>query len=400
MIELDPSRFKQQPFPPMAHQLVGVKAIVKHPAFYLGDKPRTCKSRQVVDAACVLSENKLIDLVLVIAPVAGRAVWGDTEMGQIKTWAWRRSRVCQFHAKTKDLWSDENPEMLWVVTNYDFVRSKNRLDDICRRLQRFKSVMLVLDESAALGNEKSQQSKAVERIRWLKKCPYCGGFDVETERSRKVKLHECLGCHKKFTDKTAAFICSRVVMLNGSDELPPNIWSQFNILDNVLSRRYATFTTFKWQFMEYGPPHTLQKKVPVKGGGEKVVWQKQVCDEIGWKNIEKLSRITAPYVLRRERKDCPELRNIPVLYDIKEVALSKSTWRMYQQLKREAIIELEKEVYVSTNAGVRLMRLAQITSGHLGGFEEGEKTRDLSSEKLDFVVDHLTNVCKIGRASW
>ncbi len=148
-----------------------------------------------------------------------------------------------------------------------------------------------------------------------------------------------------------------------------------------------TFTTFRWTYAEWGAAQQVFQKGKQ---GKQTVHQ-----QVGWKNIDKLSRILAPYCLRRERKDCPELRDIPIMYGLREVQLTKETWKRYQELKREAMLELDNgEVYPSVNAGVRLMRLAQITSGHLGGFETGEAVRDLSREKLDWISGHLINECQ------
>ena len=348
MIEIDPTRWKQPP--PFKHQLEGCRALVKHPAFYLADKPRTMKSRQVIDAACILFEAKLVDIVVIIAPVPGRGVWGDKQMGQIKRWAWKPSRVHEFHEKRRDLWADEKPELLWVVTNYDFIRSVKRLEEFTKHLAHYDKIMLVLDESSAVGNEKSKQAKAVRKIRDM---------------------------------------AARCVMLNGTPGDPVKQWSQFNILNHVFDKKYKSLITFKWRFTKYGPKELRQKFVPTKDG-QKLVWQKAVSSELGWKNLDALSRITAPYCLRRSRRDCEGVRDIAIVPSFKEVRLSNYTWNNYKELREEALLALSTgEIYVSPNIGVRLMRLAQICSGHLGGFEEGEKVRDLSSEKIDFTVYHL-----------
>jgi hypothetical protein len=347
MIEIDPTRFRQPR--PFTHQLEGVRALVRNPAFFLGDSPRTCKSRQVVDAACVLKEANLIDLVLVVCPVAGRAVWGDARLGQIKLYSWLPSEVLEFHARRRTLWADDGSRLTWVITNYDFVRTPSRLQETLLMLSGYKAPMLVLDESSAVGNHNSRQSKAVERIRQL---------------------------------------CARCVMLNGTPGEPPKIWSQFNILDRKILSRYKTFTTFKWQYTAYARQGQL---VPVRGKNGARGGMRMVHESVGWKNVNRLSRIVAPWCLRRERKDCPELRTIPIMRTSREVPLSASTWRMYKQLRREAIVELEGgELYLSPNAAVRLLRLSQMTSGQLGGFDDGgEQTRAISSEKIDSLVEHL-----------
>lgn len=350
MIEIDTTRWRSPR--PYAHQVVGARAIVKNKAFFIGDVPRVGKSRQVVDASCVLCDADEISLVLVVGPVAARGVWGNPELGQIKQYAWKRSKVIQLHARSKTLWEEPDPELFWVVTNYDILRSRAILDQaIALAASTHGKTMLVLDESSALGNHMSLQSKAVAELRSF---------------------------------------CARCVMLNGTPGEPPKLYSQFNILDGVFTKRYKSFTTFKWRYAEWGPGKT----VPVKGKNGAKGGLRTVHPQVGWKNLNKLSRIVAPYTLRRERADCPEIRQVPVIYDFKEVPLGGETWRMYRELKREALIELSGgELYLSPNAGVRLLRLAQICSGHLGGFEEGETVRDFSREKIDYLQNLLRNEC-------
>lgn len=354
MIEINPSRFKSKPF---VHQLEGVRAIVEHPAFYIGDKPRTGKSRQAVDAACALLEAGEIDTVLVIGPIAARGVWCDKDLGQIKRWSWKRVRVIDFHSKIRDVWKDEDSEINWIFSNYEFVRNKVHAGNLCERLRGLK-VLLVLDESANLGNRTSQQSQSIQMIRTF---------------------------------------CKRCVMFNGSDETPDRYWSQFNILDGVLSKRYKNFTTFKWQFAVWGPAktielfdrRTMQKKPKI------------VHPQVGWKNYEKLSKILAPYTLRRERKDCPELKEIKVISTFKEVQLTKSTWRMYRQLKKDAVLALENDdVYLTPNAGIKILRLQQLCSGHLGGFEDGDPVRNLSNEKLEFTTKLISESKSMNVVAW
>lgn len=364
LAKLDTSRFKEPP--PFPHQLEGVYALLTHKAFYLADEPRTGKSRQVVEAACLLKEANLIDLVVVVARVSGRGVWGNAKLGQIRKWSWLPTRVFEYHAQQKDLWSDETPQLTWVITNYDFVRSEKRLSEFIGRLANYKSVMVVFDESQKLGNENSLQSKAAMKICWAKQ-------NVLDQNGKVARIN--------WQSRTA-----RRVMLSGTPGGPLKQWSQFNILDHVFHRRYKSVITFKWQFAEYG--EGVVKPIPGRNGQKGGLCT--VHPQIGWKNLDKLSRITAPYCLMRKRKDCEGLRDVPVESSFAEVRLLPATWRLYQELKREAIAELsDGSLYVTPNKGVCLMRLAQICSGHLGGFSPEAPVRWLSSEKIDWLVNEL-----------
>jgi hypothetical protein len=377
---IDPLRWRDPP--PWRHQIVGAKARVNRPAFFIGDVPRIGKSRQVVDAACELRtaddgiRTDVPRVVVLVCPVAARGVWGDKELGQIKRYAWRTSRVLQLHSRVKELWSDGD-ELIWTITNYDWVRDESNLAELLDRLAAFgptpSGKLLVLDESSAVGNHTSQQSKAIFKLR-------------------------------------AAF--SRCIMLNGTPGEPPKLWSQFNILDHVLDRRYSSYTTFKWQYTEYDKENTKLVWTKNPKGGPAI--QRPVHRAIGWKNWQRLNSILDPYRIRRLRSDCPELRDIKIVYGFAEVPLSANTWRMYQELKKEAIISLsDGELYLSANSNTRLIRLAQIVSGHLGGFEPDlfnsdpgvpfEPVRDFSTEKIDWLIEKLgetTEECSIVWCRW
>ena len=124
-------------------------------------------------------------------------------------------------------------------------------------------------------------------------------------------------------------------------------------------------------------------------------------------NLDDLSRRVKPYCLRRLKAECLDLP--AKLFTVREVALTAASWARYDQLRKEAIIALEGgDVRLEPNAAVRIMRLAQLTSGILNGagcddvsIRVGDKEisrsplpyLDISSEKLDWAVQYLTEEC-------
>ncbi len=356
MIEINQANFKLKPF---AHQLEGIKALVKYPSFAIFDEPGAGKSKQVVSAACILAENGKVDTVIIVAPASVRTVWCDPEIGEIKKHAWIPVYVSEYaNGKTTLRW--ESAKTLedisaphFIVTNYEILRGAKHLEYFLNEIKHRK-VLLVLDESSYIKSRTAEQTKAVAKLRQA---------------------------------------CTRCVILNGTPVVnnPLDLWSQFNILDkNILGRSYSNY----WHF---------RANYAVMGG-----WKnKQV---VKWVNLDKLTKILAPHVLRREKKDCLDLP--PKLYTIREVALTHDSWRRYQELKKDAVMALGNgDQLLEPNAAVRVMRLAQITSGHIGrlimsenainepvsgnreipraiGTESG--IEDLSSEKLDWLVKYLT----------
>jgi SNF2 family DNA or RNA helicase len=128
---------------------------------------------------------------------------------------------------------------------------------------------------------------------------------------------------------------------------------------------------------------------------------------VQWVNLKELSKLLKPWVLRRLKKDCLDLPD--KLFTTREVALESATWARYQELKKEAVMALPTgDQLLEPNAAVRVMRLCQITSGHIGGttvigpdtgtvFEHQQNAftpTDLSSEKLDWCIKYLTEECQ------
>jgi SNF2 family DNA or RNA helicase len=379
VIELDPKKFKTAPF---AHQLEGVKALLKRPAFALFDEMGAGKSKQVVDAACVLFESGAIDTVVVVAPASCRGVWLDPDLGEIRKHAWAPVRVVEYHAPRKgshwrEVWRHDYRDDLerfggsrwprgtlsWVVTNYEFTRKmakdrrgRNQYPHVDRMVAEIKEhgqkVLLVLDESSFVKSRTAHQSKAIARLR-------------------------------------AA--CARCVLLNGTPvtNSPLDLWSQLRIMDPAALAGFQNF----WHF---------RSRYAIMGG-----WNnKQV---LRFHDLDDLSRRVAPWVLRREKKDCLDLPE--KLFTTAEVRLDPATWKKYKELKEEAVLALEEygeDAQMEANAAVRLLRLSQLTSGILGGVrpptgaadaetvfaeaaeEPAAMTIDVSREKLDWALEYLS----------
>jgi SNF2 family DNA or RNA helicase len=348
--------------PPFEHQRVGIKALVEHEAFALFDEMGAGKSKQVIDAACILAEQGKIDTVVIVAPASVRCVWLDKEIGEIKKHSWMRNRVYEFRKDFKEIWEDPyqtpQPNIDWVVTNYEWLRSSAHLETLTEKIANLKT-LLILDESSYVKNRTSAQAKSV----------------------LKLRKH-----------------CARCVLLNGTPvtNSPLDLWSQMQILDEkILSEYFKNFHNFRYSYC------TMRTQ---KFAGRSF---QQVVE---YKNLGELAQRISPFVLRREKKDCLDLP--AKLYTEREVALSAESWKRYQELKHDALISLGEagEKRMEPNAAVRLMRLAQLTSGILGGNRtvvrsfmpttenddwDGviEETKDISDEKLRWAVEYLTEEC-------
>jgi SNF2 family DNA or RNA helicase len=313
--------------PPYAHQEVGVQALVSHPFFALFDEMGAGKSKQVVDAALLLAVRNIINRVIIVCPAPVRSVWSDPELGELKKHLWYSvpSRVIEFHARRRqwDFGPLGDARLKWIVTNYDFIRRTDHLAQLLSVAD--KNTLLVLDESSAVKNSKAQQSKACMKLR-LK--------------------------------------CGRIVLLNGTPiaNNPLDMYSQGNIMDpRILDCKYI---------QQFYARYAVQTPVMIGGRVLKTKWGGPVKTITGWTNIEDLQQRFAPYVLRRLKADCLDLpEKLPSV--VITVPLTETTWSVYKQMRDEMVAWLsDTTVCAASQAIVKAMRLAQITSGFLGGLED------------------------------
>lgn len=333
LLEKYSGRLRVRPYPQQAEDSA---SLLEKEAYALFSEMGTGKTKTVIDAACVLAAEGRIKGVLVVCPAAVKSVWASQDFGEIKKHSWMPGQVWEYHSKTRQVWQEKEggpPWLSWVVTNYEYIRSeehRERLESILKAVSPF---MMVLDESAFIKSRTAAQTKA------------CIKLGARAERR---------------------------VILNGTPiaNSPLDLWSQMRFLGpDILP--FKNFFHFRSEFA-------------VMGGfqGRQVVQ---------WKNLDRLQELVAPYAVRREKSSLglPPKLDLPPL----EVPLSEETWDLYRQMRDDAVAWLGQNPSLAAQAGVRIMRLAQITAGFLGGIvgvEGGdgppgrvEAVREIGCEKLD-----------------
>lgn len=311
---------------PFSHQVLGANFIVTHPFCALFDEMGAGKTLQTIIAACVLYLRGELDRLIIVAPASVRAVWFDEEIGELAKHLWESvfAEVIEYHGRERRwLWGaapvpDGKKRLQIIVTNYELIRQKPWLD----RLLPFatKRTMLVLDESSMVKNWKSEQTKACRELR------------------KRV---------------------GRIVLLNGTPiaDSPLDMFAQGNIMSpDILECPFITH--FKSKYAQMGGYVATTK------------WGARVPTQvIGWQNLEELQQRFAPYVLRRLKRDCLDLPE--KLPSVTLTATLDESWPHYKAMRDDMVAWLgTSNVSLSLETFTKIMRLAQITSGFLGGVED------------------------------
>ncbi len=314
---------------PREHQKEGVRALLKHKFFMLADEVGAGKSKQVVDASQILYEYSEIDTSVVTCPAFARGVWANPNkaLGEVAKHSWPSVpyTVLEYSVKNPRLPKPGTlaPGLLWIVTNYEFIRRDERLLPLLNFLLRRK-YLLICDEAWALADYGTDQWKAVNKVRKL---------------------------------------AARIVLLNGTPvaDTPLDLFAQMKLMhEDIIGIKW--FSHFRSRYAVLKPNMNFPLIT-------------------GYQNLEELSAKVAPYILRRRTRDCFDLP--PVLEPIIiEAKLKDETWRIYKQMRDEFVAWLTEPVNdvgdpnegplasVAKQAFTKGLRLAQITSGFLGGVQK------------------------------
>jgi hypothetical protein len=177
--------------------------------------------------------------------------------------------------------------------------------------------------------------------------------------------------------------------MNGTPiaESPLDMFSQGNLLHpSILDCKFIT---------HYKARYAIQ--MPVRRAGGQVMVNprsgKPLTHIDSWTNLEDLQKRFAPYILRREAKEMGiDFALPPVGMD---VPLTEKTWKIYRDMRDEMVAWLESGVAVAQQASIKTMRLAQITSGFVGGVE-APMVDDWSLD-FDPVPGPVSSIAEIGR---
>jgi hypothetical protein len=344
-IELDAKAldWSRSPRKPFAHQLEDAAWLMGRRQALVASEMRTGKTKVAIDAAQHLFLRGDIDSCIVVAPQPVRSVWYDPELGQLQAnlFDGLPATVLELHSKPR-AWRSAAPgapdrRMVWAVTNYEWLRSG--LDAAMHYAG--PRTMLILDESMYINSHKSQQTEAVESLRWA---------------------------------------CGRVALLNGTPIFhdPEDLFSQANVMHPAI---------LNCRFISHFRSRYAEQKAVLRTGGEALTdkWGREVKAVSNWRpeGLEELRRLLQPWTVRRLQAECLDLppRLEPVAM---AVPMSAALWKQYCSMRDDLTVWLEGEgaVASATTAAMKVLRLAQITAGVLGGVEELPPSDDAFLDEL------------------
>jgi hypothetical protein len=356
VIEVD---FSKCVLPPYDHMKRGIKRLIERPRYGLFWEMRLMKTSTVISAASFLHQAGELDAVLVCCPAQVKDVWGHSDIGEVKKHAFVPSVYYELNGETEEyvdmLMQATKHELLFAGVSHELLRQEDAFGEFPRsnylaKALAGKKVWVVYDEGAAFGNWKSLQNKSA--------------LDLNG-RLKPVR--------KSLLDGTPI------------GNSPMEQYSKFLVLGrDVLG--YNSFYHFRGVHGVMAP-HTFKQYD--QGKGEKV--DRTVKKQVGFQRQEIIDRKVKEFCEYLEQKDCLDMPE--KVWEKLPVRLGQKSWSRYCEMRDELVAELDSGILAVNNASVKVLRLAQMCAGFVGGVENevtGQiETVELSSEACDSVMDWL-----------
>ena len=330
-------KFKTEPY---EHQKDALKKCWNKESFAIFAEMGTGKTKIALDNACILYNKGKIDRLLVIAPKGTYMNWVEQEIPthvpdyiEKDILAWKPNITEKYEMQLKAIRNIENFKLKIFVMNVESLSTKKG----CYYAKLFltgKSMMIV-DESTTIKNPQAKRTKNVLGL------------------AREAKYR-------------------RILTGSPVTQSPMDLWAQMDFLDPEILGQ-SSFYAFRTKY-------AVMITANAAGGTHK--YQKIVK----FRNLAQLGNLVSPHSYRILKKDCLDLPEKTFTKRI--VELSEEQQKAYNEMKTSAITVLKGQPSTAVNVLTQLIRLHQITCGHMKT-DDGEVI-NLKNSRLEELMQILS----------
>ena len=330
-------KFKTEPY---EHQKDALKKCWNKESFAIFAEMGTGKTKIALDNACILYNKGKIDRLLVIAPKGTYMNWVEQEIPthvpdyiEKDILAWKPNITEKYEMQLKAIRNVENFKLKIFVMNVESLSTKKG----CYYAKLFltgKSMMIV-DESTTIKNPQAKRTKNVLGL------------------AREAKYR-------------------RILTGSPVTQSPMDLWAQMDFLDPEILGQ-SSFYAFRTKY-------AVMITANAAGGTHK--YQKIVK----FRNLAQLGNLVSPHSYRILKKDCLDLPEKTFTKRI--VELSEEQQKAYNEMKTSAITVLKGQPSTAVNVLTQLIRLHQITCGHMKT-DDGEVI-NLKNSRLEELMQILS----------
>ena len=300
----------------------------------------TGKSKVLIDNISMLYDKGKINGALIIAPKGVYKKWYDSEIPthltnhvQKKVVLWQALINKKQEEKLSVLFKPDT-DLHILIMNVEAFSTKKGLDFAAKFLSCHETLVAV-DESTTIKNPGAKRTKNILRL------------------SRLSKYR-------------------RILTGSPVTKSPLDLYTQCHFLDPYLLE-HQSYYSFRTRY-------ALMKTANFGGRSVNIV--------IGYRNLDELSEKLKPFSYRVLKDDCLDLPKKTFMKRI--IQMTPEQNKVYQQMKKMALAELNGKVTTTMNVVTQLMRMQQITCGHFKA-DDGT-TQEIKNNRITELVDVVDEI--------
>ena len=304
-------KFKMKPY---AHQLTALEKSWNKETYAYFMEMGTGKTKVLIDNMSMLYDKGKIDGALIIAPKGVVKTWYEQELPahlpnhiENVTILWQ-SNITKSQQEKLDSLFEIDTALHILVMNVEAFSTDKGVKFAAKFLNSHKTLMAV-DESTTVKTPTAKRTKNI----------------IDLGRAAKYK---------------------RILTGSPVTKNPLDLYSQCEFLDPYLLD-FSSYYAFRNRYAEMKTMHIRGRSI-------------QVVNE--FKNLGELSDTIQNFSYRVLKEDCLDLPD--KIFTKRHIALTPDQFKVYQQMKKQAIAVLNGKVTSTMTVLTQLMRLHQITCGH------------------------------------
>ena len=330
-------KFKTKPY---AHQLTALEKSWNRETYAYFMEMGTGKTKVLIDNVAMLYDKGKVNGALIIAPKGVVGTWYNQEIpthlpkhieNVCVLW---QSNITKEQSRKLGTLFKTGEELHFLIMNVEAL-STTKGTDFARKFLSSHNTLMAIDESTTIKNPKAKRTKNI------------------------IKLSELAKYRRIMTGSPVT-------------RNPLDLYSQCQFLSPWLLD-FQSYYAFRTRY-------AIMKTANISG--------RQIQLVAGFQRLAELSEKLKPFSYRVLKADCLDLPD--KIYMKRQIKLSPDQNKLYEQMRKEALANLNGKRVTTVNALTQLMRLHQITCGHFTS-DDGT-TQPIKNNRIDELMDVLEEI--------
>jgi SNF2 family DNA or RNA helicase len=327
-------KFKTKPY---AHQMTALEKSWNKESYAYFMEMGTGKTKVLIDNLAMLYDKGKVNGALIIAPKGVVGTWYNNELPthlpdhiENVTVLWQSNITKKQQEKLETLFKVEESLHILIMNVEALSTEKGR--KFAEKFMSCHETMVAIDESTTIKNPQAGRTKNILS----------------------------LAKHAKYR---------RIMTGSPVTKNPLDLFSQCYFLD-PFHLNHESYYSFRMRY-------AIMKTANIAG--------RQIQLVNGFKNLKELSDKLQPFSYRVLKDDCLDLPD--KIFIKRQIQLTPDQFKLYEQMKKEAIAILKGKQSTTVNTLTQLMRLQQITCGHFTA-DDGT-TQEIANNRITELMNVL-----------